>query len=130
MAVKATWSDGSSKKILALLDTGAEVNLVNPRVMDPHLFQTASRPVKLGVAKSHLLKGGGRETTMVLTLAGMELDTGREQDISLPVTAYDGEVVSDLILSYGWLAEHQAVVNPMRHGMHFLGEKMPIGYLG
>ena len=72
--------------------------------MEPYLFQTASRPVKLGVANSHHLKGGGRETTMVLTLAGMELATAREQDLSLPVTAYDGEVVCDLILSCGWLA--------------------------
>ena len=59
---------------------------------------------------------------MVLTFAGMELDTCKEQHLSLPVTAYDGEVVCDLILSYGWLAENQAIVNPRRHGIHFLGE--------
>jgi hypothetical protein len=57
--VTATASDGTSRDILALVDTGAQVNLINPRVLDPGLFVPATKPVRLGSANSHPLPGGG-----------------------------------------------------------------------
>ena len=57
--VRVTWGNGVTQVLQALVDTGAEVNLVNPRVADPALFTKSTRPVRLGVANSHPLQGGG-----------------------------------------------------------------------
>ena len=123
LKVKVTveWMDGSRKELEALVDTGAEVNLINPKLMDSALFTPSSRPVRLGVANSLLLKGGGREATMSLTFQGVDLDTGKNVRMSLPLTAYDGDVVCDLILSYGWLAQNDILINPRRHGLLLQG---------
>ena len=48
---------------------------------------------------------------------GHDLDTKGPVKLSMPTTAYDGEVRYDLILSYGWLAQHDVLVNPRRHGL-------------
>ena len=117
--VQVEWVDGSSKELSVLVDTGAEVNLINPKLMNPDLLVPSTHPVRLGVANSLLLKGGGKEVTMTLTFQGKEMDTGKNMKLCLPVTAYDGEMVCDLILSYGWLAQNDVLINPRRHGLLF-----------
>ena len=119
--VQVTWADGSTKTLQALVDTGAELNLINPKLLDPSLFSLSPKPIRLGMANSNILLGGTRQVTMNLTFAGVDMDTGHIQEVTMPVTAYDGEVVVDLILSYGWLAEQDILINPRRHGMHFMG---------
>ena len=115
--VLVTWGDGTSQNMEALVDTGAEVNLVNPKLINSQLFTPSSRPVRLGVANSHLLQGGSREVNMDITFTAIQFDTAKQVAVVLPCTAYDGEVTCDLILSYGWLAEHHILVNPRRHGL-------------
>ena len=51
------------------------------------------------------------------------MDTGRAMELALPFTAYDGEVMCDIILSYGWLAYHYILVNPRKNGMAILGKR-------
>ena len=58
IGVMVTLADGKSQELQVLVDTGAEVNLVNSRLISPELFQPATRPLKLGVANSHVLPGG------------------------------------------------------------------------
>ena len=118
--VEVTFQDGSSKQLLALVDTGAEVNLVNPSLLSSNLFYPSPKPLRLGAANSLLLKGGSRMASMVLTFHGCNPDTKRPLDLSIPFTAYDAEVSCDLILSYGWLAENNIVPNPRRHGLYFV----------
>jgi hypothetical protein len=57
---------------------------------------------------------------MTLAMKAKEVDTGRSSTLVLPLTAYDAEVVCDLILSYAWLAENQMILNPGRHGLHIM----------
>ena len=59
ISVTVQWQNGTSQNMKALVDTGAEVNLVNTRLVDQDLFAPAKKPVRLGVANSHLLQGGG-----------------------------------------------------------------------
>ena len=120
LAVEATFADSSTKSIQALVDTGAEVNLINPRLVESHLFTPSPKPVRLGVANSHILLGGKRQVTMTLTMSAKEVDTGKLATLALPFTAYDAELVCDMILSYRWLAEHQVILNPGRHGLHLV----------
>ena len=123
--VLATFSDGSSHTLQALVDTGAEVNLINPKWVHNDLFYLSPKPIRLGAANSHLLEGGKRQTNILLTFHGHCLDSGNSIDLSLPFTAYDADVICDIILSYGWLAENNIIPNPRRHGLHFLDHPGP-----
>ena len=98
VAVQATFADGTTKKLQALVDTGAEVSLINPGLVNPDLFQPSPKPVRLGVANSHRLPGGTQQTTLVLTFDDRDQDTGNKRQLSLPLTAYDAAVVCDIIL--------------------------------
>ena len=118
VAVQATFADGSTKMLQALVDTGAEVSLINPTVLDPSLFQPSPKPVRLGVANSHRLPGGSQQTTLVLTFDARDQDTGLKRQVGLPLTAYDAAVVCDIILSYRWMAENNVMPNPRRHGIY------------
>ncbi len=102
----------------ALIDTGAEINLINPNVAHKAVFKGSMKPVRLGSANSHQLQGGENETRMVIEIKATEMDTGRMVQVQLPCMAYDGEITCDLILSYGWIAEHQINVNPRRNGLN------------
>ena len=108
---------GIFTEVQALVDTGAEVNLINPAMVDSSRFQPSSRPVRLGAANSLRLSGGTRETMVFLTLQGVQLDSKQPVEVGLPITAYDADIKYDLILSYGWLAQQDIQINPRRHGV-------------
>ena len=99
VAVQTTFADGTTKNLQALVDTGAEVSLINPGLVNPDIFQPSLKPVRLGVANSHSLPGGTQLTTLVLTFDARDQDTGNKRQLSLPLTAYDAAVVCDIILS-------------------------------
>ena len=122
----ATFADGTCQHLHALVDTGAEVSLINPKWVNPSLFTPSPKPIRLGVANSHLLEGGKRQASMTLTFFGRDMDTGHRTDLAIPFTAYDADVVCDIILSYGWLASNNILPNPRRHGLHFLDSSGPI----
>ena len=82
--VMVTWGDGSSQLPELFVDTGAEVNLVNPKVVSPDLFVLSQRPVRLGVANSHLLPGGSRDVSMRLGFEATQIYSGKQVDMSLP----------------------------------------------
>ena len=119
LKVKATlhFARGPPVEVEALIDTGAEVNVIHPRLVQPALFRASQRPLRLGMANSISLQGGKREVDFVLHLQGMEIDSKRPMRIGVPASAYDAEMVCDLILSYTWLAQTNALVNPRRHGI-------------
>ena len=118
VAVQVTFADGTTKHLHALVDTGAEVSLINPGLVSPDLFKPSPKPVRLGVANSHRLPGGTQQTTMILTFDARDQDTGKRRQLSLPLTAYDAAVVCDIILSYKWMAENHIMPNPRKHGMY------------
>ena len=84
VTVLVTWADGTTQNMEALVDTGAEVNLVNPRVVSQNLLLPSKKPVRLVVANSHLLQGGAREVSMELTLTATQLDTANKVAVVLP----------------------------------------------
>ena len=123
--VTVTFADGSTRNLLALVDTGAEISLINPNLIDPSLFFPSPKPLRLGVANSNTMVGGKRQVNMLLSFQGRDLDTGHIQELLLPISEYDADIVCDLILSYTWLAENNIVPNPRRHGLHFMEHPGP-----
>ena len=101
--VLVTWGDGTSQSMDALVDTGAEVNLVIHKLINAHLFVPSSKPVRLGVTNSHLLQWGSREVSMDVTLIATQFDTARQVEVVLPCTAYDGRsLVTSSYRMGGW----------------------------
>ena len=113
--------DGSSREITALVDTGAEVNLVRSDLVDPSFFKPSKRPVRLGASNSTRLCGGSNDVELILGMGGVESDNKRALDFRVPFVAYDAAISHDVIISYRWLAENKAIVCPERHGLLFTG---------
>ena len=93
--------DGTTVDLKALIDTGAEVNLIHSRVLPSHLLRHSPNPVRLGTANGQPLPGGDREVTFQLLVQGQDLDGGGTAQFGLPITAYNGDTRHDLIVSYG-----------------------------
>ena len=114
--------NGAVKEVEALVDTGAEINIINPKFVPDGAFENAKKPLRVGMANAVCLKGGKREASFALALRGVDIDSRQGVEIRVPTTAYDGEMVCDLILSYAWLAQQNVLVNPRRHGILFQEE--------
>ena len=54
-------------------------------------------------------------------MCGVEVDNRQAVDRRVPLVAYDAAIGHDIIISYGWLAEHDVLINPRRHGLLFKG---------
>jgi hypothetical protein len=46
------------------------------------------------------------------------MDTGKPCTLTLPFLAYDAEIICDMIISYGWLAQHYINPCPRKHGLY------------
>ena len=122
LLARVHFPNGIVRDLDALVDTGAEINIINPKFVPRDIFQPAKRPLKVGMANAVCLKGGKREASFTIALKGLDVDSRQGVEIRIPTVAYDGEMVCDLILSYAWLAQQNALVNPRRHGVLFQEE--------
>ena len=100
-----------------LIDTGAEINLIRRGVALAACFGNMTRPITLTAANAGRLAGGDRCVEGVLHLRAVEVDTGKPQGLKCPIRLVEADITIDAILSYGWLAEHNFLVNPRRHGI-------------
>ena len=111
------FENGTSREVLALVDPGAEVNLIRRDIVDPKMFHDSAHPVRLGVANSTKLMGGGKDVHTLLSMKGVEMDTTQKVELRIPFVAYDANISHEIILSYAWLAENDILVNPTKHGL-------------
>ena len=108
---------GGQFAVKVLVDTGAEVNLVRRGLLPTENLRNMVRPLTLTAANAGHLAGGDKCTHGLLHLRGMIVDTGRPQGLKCPIQLIEADITVDLILSYGWLAQHNFLVNPRRHGI-------------
>ena len=54
-----------------------------------------------------------------MSFGGHDIDSKKKVGLRTPLTAYDVEMVCDIILFYEWLAENNVLINPRRHGLIF-----------
>ena len=64
--LSVTLPSGTTRDLLVLLDSGAQVNLVRRRLLDPSHLRTSSQPVRLKVANGTPMFGGTEEATRSL----------------------------------------------------------------
>ena len=109
--------DGSVHSALALVDTGAEYNLCNPRDVRTTQWRAAAVPIRLVAANDNVMEGGSQELSTHMHIQGWGATTGDcgPREVRLPATFYQAEVGAPLILSYSWMVDQGVVVAPA-HG--------------
>ena len=76
-----TFAPGITRKIGALIDTGAEVNLLRRGIAFPEYLTPVKHPLRLATASQDPLPGGDREVRCMATMKGREIDSGEERTI-------------------------------------------------
>ena len=105
------------KELYALVDTGAEVNLIRTGILPSERFQPSERPLRLVMANNQRLSGGTTETIARLEFLGRDLEGSQRVRITAPTALYEADIEEDIILSYQWLGERGVDVCPRRHGL-------------
>ena len=115
-------SNGDTVSLLILVDTGAEVNVINMSKVEGDVWTPLTKPWRLLAANQQQLGGGDKELTNVLQLMGHQVDTGQECSLKIPTNFVAAELSGiDAMVSYSWLAEHNFLVNGKRHGICYQG---------
>ena len=117
VAVKLRMADGEVFDMSALIDTGAEVNLVRRGLVASKYFKRALKRRRFVTANRTILTGGAVEVPCELLLHGVDMDTSEEVRLSCTMALYDADIMVDMILSYEWMATMDVDVHCRRHGL-------------
>ena len=102
-----------------LVDTGAQVSLVNAGLLLPECLTASLRPVRLEVAKDQYMVGGTKEAEIPLQFVNhRELscpDLGK--DLLLKGTFYEAQMDWDMIVGYDSMMETESGVLPAQASM-------------
>ena len=109
--------DGKRQKVTAMVDTGADVCLVQRNLFDNQYLVPTKHQIVIKAANQQGLGGNHRELVGKLIISGVDQDTRTEREVLLPFRAFDADLMVDMILSYDWLATHSIDVRPRRHGI-------------
>lgn len=71
MEILAELPNGEQKKLMILIDTGAEINLVRSGLLSSHLFFVAEKPMRLMTASGQVLPGGDKTVQLELFFSQM-----------------------------------------------------------
>ena len=122
---------GPEVEVKLFVDTGSEVDLIRPGLVDASLFYRAIQPVRLCAANSGLIVGGKTQVKVNVRIMGVDCDRKTKVAITTPTVFYDADTEDDITLSYLWLAERGFDVHADRHGLmgHVDGRKVWVGGL-
>lgn len=100
----------------ALLDTGAEVNLVRNGLLPDSAFHQASHPLRIIAANNQQLEGGDSEVNLAIHFNAVDVNTKAKYILSVPTSLYKADIDQDVILSYRWMGERDIRIGPRPHG--------------
>jgi len=109
MSVKVQAPSGTERQAMALVNTGAQCNLIKQNFLPAHLMSKAKEPLVLLTADHSRMSRGKEGVTVHISF-----ETGDEEQ---PVSTTDGTFVDaqinvDFILSYPWLREKKITIIP------------------
>ena len=114
---------GEVREIVALVDTGAEINLIRSSLLPREVTRSVYPPLSFTTANKGSLQGGDREASGFVHFQGRDPESNTKQKLTCPIRFYEADIPLDAIFSYAWLAEGDFCVNPRRHGLLFKDEE-------
>ena len=116
LRVQVTSSDGGKKNLLALVDTGAQVNLFRMGLFDADFLVRAKNPVRLVAVNGAALLGGENEITLDVGLLAHAI-SGKQKPWHVESSFLEANIKVDLILSYPWLKKNRLGVLPHENAL-------------
>ena len=111
------FGDGVEQGILALVDTGAEINLLRRGLVSDKYFEKSLKPKRFVTANKEVMDGGLVDMGCVVLIPGVYVDTGVHGVVELPAVFYDAHIGVDALLSYEWLQRSDIEVKCRKHGL-------------
>ena len=105
------WVNDKKFRVKALVDTGAEVNVIKRGLLPESFTHQNAKPITLTAADSSNLKGGQKGVSGDAILGGNDMDTAEWTELHCPIHLYEANITVPCILSYGWLANQKLLVN-------------------
>jgi len=102
--------------VLALIDTGDGVCLVNKGLIPKRFLQPAKRRLHLIGANGRVVQGGDTEVKLVLNLTGVDTQTNKKEELHIPTVLYEADIQDDVIPSYSWCQLRSVEFQPREHG--------------
>ena len=105
--------DGRLQRAKALIDTGAEVDLVRSGFVPRHLFFPAAVPMVFIMANGSSKLGGGSQTVELCFRFSQEsVGSSEPEPFVTRHTFYEADIHVDLILGHPWMAQECVGVFP------------------
>ena len=112
-----TLANGETREIKALIDTGAEANLIRMGLLPSHLFFQSQNPLSLIAANGQRLGGGERIIPTVLGFVAQQNGEIQPELMVFPADFHEAEIQVDAIISYPWMVDHQIGVFPHKRAL-------------
>ena len=110
-------ADNTLIGIDALVDTGAQVNLIRKGVIPEKYFRTSLAPKRFTTASQKLMEGGLTDVRATALLQTRDVDTGESTTVECDITFYDSNLGGEALLSYEWLRKNDINVCCRKHGL-------------
>ena len=101
--------DNNMKTLKALVDTAAQVKLINRTLVEQDWWDLRVPPIRFQTANQTNLPGGDRAVHVRLRMRGKGEDR-KSYALEFPALFYGAEIQADLVLSYSWLAQQRMAV--------------------
>ena len=101
----------------ALIDTGAEICVIQKGLVPEDLLRPAQRPLRLVGANERRLEGGDREVTLTLCTWGVNMGSKKKYELRISTIFYVADIKDPLILSYAWCSGKGVDISPRQHGL-------------
>jgi len=83
-----------------LIDTGAEVCLIEQGLLPEFPFQPAENSLRLMAVNKQRSAGGNKEVLITMVISGIHMIDKKAVEMRMPTWVYSAEIGEDIILSY------------------------------
>ena len=108
---------GEGRVLNALIDTGAQVNLIRTGLLEPRLLQRAKSPVRLVTANNQVLQGGDKTVSLEVTFRQKYAGEFLPNLLACDAEFYQACIDVDAILSFPWLSQYRIGIFPHRKAL-------------
>ena len=107
MPLQVELHNGTKMLLNALVDTGAQVNLIRSGLVAPHLLSHAESPIRLLAANGQTIQGGDKLLTLRMDFLQVRNGVCSSEMLIVGGTFFQAAIEVDMILSYPWLRENK-----------------------